>query len=119
MTRSLKKTAKPHRSAKRGSSAAVQADRGSVGSSFEEFLREEGVYEATQAVALKRVIAWALAQEMRRQGVTKSAMAKRMNTSRSQLDRLLDPNNADVMLDTLARAADALDRRLKVELIAA
>jgi len=90
-----------------------------IGSSFDDFLREEGTYEETQAVAIKRVIAWALAEAMEDQGLSKAEMARRMKTSRSQLDRLLDPENADVKLDTLARAAKATGRELRLELIAA
>ena len=82
-------------------------------------MREDGAFEETQAVAIKRVIAWALAQEMEKKNITKTAMAERMATSRSQLDRLLDPDNADVKLDTLSRAARAVDCELRVELIAA
>lgn len=95
------------------------AKRASIGSSFDDFLRGEGTYEATQALAIKRVIAWALAQEMEKKKITKTAMATRMATSRSQLDRLLDPENADVKLDTLSRAARAVDCELRVELVAA
>jgi DNA-binding Xre family transcriptional regulator len=93
--------------------------RASVGSSFDSFLHEEGTFDETQAIAIKRVIAWALAQEMRKKKITKTAMAERMATSRSQLDRLLDPENADVKLETLSRAARAVDCELRVELVAA
>lgn len=99
--------------------AAKTTKRGRIGSSFDDYLREEGTYEETQAVAIKRVLAWRLAQEMARQQITKAEMARRMETSRSQLDRLLDPNNADVKLDTLARAARAVDCELRLELAAA
>ena len=92
--------------------------RGEVGSSFDDFLREEGVYEETHAIAIKRVIAWALADEMQKQNITKAEMAKRLKTSRSQLDRLLDPNYTDVKLSSLTRAAHALDRELRIELVA-
>ena len=95
------------------------AKRARVGSSFDDFLREEGTFEETQSLAIKRVIAWALAQEMEKKSITKTAMAARMETSRSQLDRLLDPENADVKLDTLSRAARAVDCELRVELVAA
>lgn len=95
------------------------AKRARVGSSFDDFLREDGTFGETQAVAIKRVIAWALAQEMEKKKITKTAMAERMATSRSQLDRLLDPENADVKLDTLSRAARAVDCELRVELVAA
>lgn len=94
------------------------AKRASVGSSFDDFLRDDGAYEETQAVAIKRVLAWQLEQEMQKQNLTKTEMARRMETSRSQLDRLLDPDNADVKLDTLARAARAVNRKLRLELAA-
>ena len=89
-----------------------------MGSSFDDFLREEDAYEETQAVAIKRVLAYQLAEAMKAEGLTKVAMAERMGTSRSQLDRLLDPSKADVKLDTLARAARAVGRELKLELAA-
>ncbi|XBQ17576.1 MAG: Fis family transcriptional regulator [Oceanicaulis sp.] len=89
---------------------------GSIGSGFDAFLREEGLYEGVRAAAIKRVVAWQLAEEMKRQGVTKVEMARRMETSRSQLDRLLDPDNDKVELATLGRAARALGRELQIEL---
>ena len=92
--------------------------RSAIGSSFDEFLKGEGAFEETHAVAIKRVLAWRLIEEMKRQKVTKVEMARRMKTSRSQLDRLLDPNSADVRLDTLARAAKAVNRTLRIELAA-
>jgi antitoxin HicB len=84
------------------------------GSSFDSFLEEEGIREEVEAVAIKRVLAWQLEQEMKRQQKTKQAMAKQLRTSRSQLDRLLDPRNASVTLDTMSRAARALGKRLIV-----
>ena len=84
------------------------------GSSFDSFLEEEGIREEVEAVAIKRVLAWQLEQEMKRQQKTKRAMAKQLCTSRSQLDRLLDPRNASVTLDTMSRAARALGKRLIV-----
>jgi hypothetical protein len=96
--------------------ARRHARRGKVGSSFDALMRETGDYEAVTATALKRVLAWQIGQEMKAQGVTKTALAERMQTSRSQLDRLLDPNNDEVTLSTLARAAEALGREIKLEL---
>ena len=87
-----------------------------IGSSFDDFLKEEGIHEDVQAIAIKRVIAWQIAEAMKDQSITKVEMAKRMNTSRSQLDRLLDPNNDQVKLETLGRAARTLGRELRVEL---
>jgi hypothetical protein len=91
--------------------------KGRVGSSFDAFLKAEGRYEDTQAVAIKRVLAWQIEQAMKSGEVTKAEMARRMHTSRSQLDRLLDPANDAVSLETLSRAAHAVGRSLKVELV--
>jgi antitoxin HicB len=93
--------------------------KGRIGSRFDDFLREQGTYAQTQAVAIKRVLAWQLAEEMKKQKLTKSAMAKRMETSRSQLDRLLDPENAEVQLETLTRAARAVNCELHFQLTGA
>jgi antitoxin HicB len=82
------------------------------GSSFDSFLEEEGIREEVEAVAIKRVLAWQLEQAMREQQKTKHAMAKQLHTSRSQLDRLLDPHNVSVTLDTITRAARALGKRV-------
>jgi len=84
------------------------------GSSFDSFLEEEGIREEVEAVAIKRVLAWQLEQAMKRQQKTKQAMARQLRTSRSQLDRLLDPQNVAVTLDTMSRAARALGKRLIV-----
>src|SRR5213594_3727804 len=82
------------------------------GSTFDSFLEEEGIREEVEAVAIKRVLAWQLEQAMREQQKTKQAMAKQLHTSRSQLDRLLDPRNVSVTLDTITRAARALGKRV-------
>ena len=84
------------------------------GSSFDSFLEEEGIREEVEAVAIKRVLAWQLEQAMREQQKTKQAMAKQLHTSRSQLDRLLDPRNVSVTLDTITRAARALGKRVVI-----
>ena len=89
------------------------------GSSFDDFLRDEGTLEEAETIAIKRVIAWQLQQEMKRKRISKKAMASRLRTSRSQLDRLLDPKYSRVTLGTLARAAVALGKRLKVQVIEA
>ena len=91
--------------------------KGRIGSSFDAFLKAEGRYEDAQAVAIKRVLAWQIEQAMKSGEVTKAEMARRMHTSRSQLDRLLDPANHAVSLEMLARAAHAVGRSLKVELV--
>lgn len=87
-----------------------------IGSSFDGFLKEEGIYEDVTGRAIKCVLAWQIEQAMKAQGLTKSEMAKRMNTSRTQLDRLLDPDNDKVQLDTMRRAAAAVGRKLHLEL---
>jgi antitoxin HicB len=87
-----------------------------IGSSFDDFLKDEGIREEATTHAIKRVLAWQIQQAMSEQGITKSAMAKRMKTSRAQLDRLLDPNNDKVQLDTVQRAAAAVGRTLHLEL---
>ena len=86
------------------------------GSSFDSFLDEEGILEEAEAVAIKRVIAWQLSEAMRKTGTTKKAMAERLRTSRSQLDRLLDPHNPSVHLETITRAARALGKRVVISL---
>ena len=87
------------------------------GSSVDEWLKEEGIFEAVTAKAIKEVIAWQLAEVMKTQSITKTEMARRMNTSRFQLDRVLDPENAGVSLDTLSRAAAAIGRKVRLELV--
>jgi antitoxin HicB len=91
--------------------------KGRIGSSFDDFLKEEGIYAEVSARAIKRVIAHQLDALMQDKGLTKSALAKRMHTSRAQLDRLLDPDNESVTLDTLTRAARAVGRHLRMELV--
>ena len=86
-----------------------------VGSNFDDFLEEEGLLAETEAVAIKRVVAYQVAKMMEEQHISKTAMAKRMKTSRSALDRLLDPKNTSVTLQTLERAAHAINKRLRVE----
>jgi len=82
------------------------------GSTFDSFLEDEGIREEVEAVAIKRVLAWQLGRAMQKQQKTKQAMAKQLHTSRSQLDRLLDPRNVSVTLDTITRAARALGKRV-------
>jgi antitoxin HicB len=92
------------------------ARKRNIGSSFDSFLIEQGLHEEVTAVAMKRVISWQVAEAMKRSGVTKVAMAERMHTSRSLLDRLLDADDTGLTLDTLSRAASALDLRVHLEL---
>jgi antitoxin HicB len=88
-----------------------------VGSSLDEFLKEEGILAETRAVALKDAIAWQVQQTMQKEKITKVEMARRMRTSRAALDRLLAPGNASVTLQTLTRAARAVGRDLRIELV--
>ncbi len=90
---------------------------GRIGSSFDDFLKTEGIYETVTARAVKRVLARQLGELMKREEISKTELASRMKTSRAQLDRLLDPDNESVTLGTLARAAKAVGRNLRVELV--
>ncbi len=88
-----------------------------IGSLLDDFLKEEGVLEETRAVALKETLAWQVQQAMKKDKISKVEMARRMNTSRAALDRLLDPGNVSVTLQTLTRAARAVGRDLRIELV--
>jgi hypothetical protein len=88
-----------------------------IGSSLDDFLKEEGVLEETRAIALKDAVAWQVQRAMKKEKITKVEMAKRMRTSRAALDRLLAPGNASVTLQTLTRAARAIGRDLRIELV--
>ena len=94
----------------------TEEGKGKIGSPFDDFLKEEGIYEEVSARAIKRVLARQLDALMVDQKITKAELARRMKTSRAQLDRLLDPQNASVTLATLTRAAHAVGRNLRVEL---
>ncbi|MBU2600806.1 MAG: helix-turn-helix domain-containing protein [Actinobacteria bacterium] len=89
-----------------------------LGSDFDDFLREEGLLDEVESVAAKRVIAFEIAREMERAHITQSELARRMKTSRSAVERLLDPANPSVTLSTLERAAHAVGKRLKIQLTA-
>lgn len=89
-----------------------------IGSSLDTFLQEEAMLEAATAVALKRVIAWQIAEEMKAQKLTKTELAKRMHTSRAALNRLLDEDDPSLTLTTLASAAAALGRKVDIQLAA-
>jgi hypothetical protein len=82
-----------------------------IGSSLESFLKEEGIFESATLKAVKGVIAWQIAEEMKRQKINKSKMARLMDTSRAQLNRVLD-NTHDVTLDMITRAAAALNKEV-------
>jgi antitoxin HicB len=87
-----------------------------IGSSFDEFLEQEGLLQDAQAVAIKRVIAYQLAELMKEQALSKVELARRMRTSRAALDRLLDPENASVTLQTLQSAATAVGGKITIAL---
>jgi antitoxin HicB len=89
-----------------------------IGSNLDDFLNEDGLLAEAEAIAIKRVIAYRLEQAMQQQRLSKAELARRMGTSRSALDRLLDPDNPSVTLLTLERAAKALGQRIRIELAA-
>lgn len=88
-----------------------------VGSRFDDFLADEAMLEEATAVAVKRVLAWQIEQSMKAQHLSKKAMAERMHTSRSSLNRLLDERDTSLTLTTLASAADALGKTIRIELV--
>lgn len=88
-----------------------------LGSDFDDFLREEGLLEQAEAVATKRVLAYQISRAMEEQGMSKAAMARRMGTSRSSLDRLLDPKVPSVTLLTIEKTASVLGKRVRLEMI--
>ena len=90
-----------------------------IGSSFDDFLKEESLLESSTAIALKRVIAWQIAKEMKAQNLTKTELAKRMHTSLAALNRLLDEHDASLTLTTLASAAAALGKKVNLQLASA
>ena len=87
-----------------------------IGSSFDDFLQEDGILEEVNAVAVKRVLAWQIAQAMKEQNLTKTALAEKMHTSRASLNRLLDEEDTSLTLTTLTSAANALGKQIKIEL---
>ena len=89
-----------------------------IGSNFDDFLRDENIFEETQATAIKRVVAFQIQKIMEAKHITKSEMTSRMHIkSRTQLDRLLDPQNVSVTLLTLEKAANALGKKLRIQLV--
>ena len=87
-----------------------------IGSSLDDFLKEEGIYEETQAKVIKEVVAWQLAEAMKKKKISKARMALLLKTSRTQVDRLLDPKN-DITLSSLQRAAAIVGRRVSIKLV--
>ena len=90
--------------------------RKQMGSSIDDFLKEEGIFEETQAQAIKEVVAWQLAEAMKKQKISKNKMSTLLKTSRTQVDRLRDPRN-DITLSSLQRAAAMVGRRVSIELV--
>ncbi len=88
-----------------------------IGGSFEDFLKEEGILEKVEDVAIKRVIAMQLREEMKKKNISKTKLATKMHTSRSALNRLLDPEDEAITFKTLKRAASALNKRLVIQLV--
>ncbi len=88
-----------------------------IGSSFDDFLEEEGILAQADAVAIKRVIAFQLEETMQKEHITKTEMAKRMNTSRTAINRLLDPLNTSITLATIENAVAAMGKRLQIQII--
>jgi DNA-binding Xre family transcriptional regulator len=87
-----------------------------LGSSVDEFLKQEGIFEDAQALAIKEVVAWQLAVAMKSKKISKNKLAEILHTSRSQVDRLLDADD-DITLSSLQRAAEALGRKLVIEIV--
>jgi len=91
-------------------------DNPHLGSTLDDFLKEEGIYEEA-TTAIKEVIAWQLGEEMRKKSITKKRLAELIHTSRAQIDRILDPDKGNVTIETLQRAASLLGRHLRLELV--
>ena len=87
-----------------------------IGSSVDDFLKKEGFFEEAQAQAIKEVVAWQLAEAMKKKKISKNRLARLMKTSRTQIDRILDPKN-DITLGSLQRAAAMVGRRVMIELV--
>lgn len=88
-----------------------------IGSDFDDFMKEAGHYDEAQAIAVKRVLAYQLERDMQKVKLTKAAMARRMGTTRAQLDRLLNPENPSTTLQTLVKAAGAVGKRIKISFV--
>ncbi len=95
----------------------VKFKKARVGTRLEDFLEEEGILEEATAKAIKEVIAWQLAQEMKAKRMTKKRLAELMKTSRAQVDRILDPEKGNVTIETLQRAAAMVGRKVRLELV--
>ena len=94
-----------------------EIEAGCVGSSFDDFLEDEGILDEVTEIAVKRVLAYQSTEEMKAKKITKAALARQMQTSRSQIDRLLDPEREGVTLGTIIKAARVVGRRLELQLV--
>ena len=88
-----------------------------MGSTFDDFLEEEGIQAECSAIAIKRVIAWQFRSFMENGAISKSALARKMSTSRTAIDRLLDPTNSSISLITMEKAARVLGKKLEIRLV--
>ena len=95
----------------------VKSKNKNMGSNFDDYLKEEGIYEECRAIALKRVISYQLADAMKTNHISKSKMAKLMHTNRTAIDRILDSENDSITLLTIAKAASVLGKKIRFELI--
>jgi antitoxin HicB len=109
--------AERRKAARRASKAAAKGLNKHRGSSIDAFLKEEGVFEEFQARAIKEVIAWQLAEAMKERKLSKRRLAQMMRTSRTQVDRVLDPADGNVTIETLQRAAALVGRKVQLELV--
>jgi antitoxin HicB len=91
-------------------------NKDSIGTSLDEFLDEESLLDDAEAIAVKRVIAWQVQEEMKKQHVSKTLLAKRMRTSRAVIDRILDPKNTSLTLKNIEKTARALNMHLEIRL---
>jgi predicted XRE-type DNA-binding protein len=95
----------------------LKAKKRNIGGDFDDFLKEEGIYEECHATALKRVLSFRFQEVMKQLELTKTGLAEQMGTSRSALDRLLDPENPSVTLDTIVRAAKATGQHVELRIV--
>ncbi len=95
----------------------MKLNKNSIGSSFNDFLEEENILADSEAVAIKRVIAFEVEKAMKEEHITKTEMAKRMNTSRSSITRLLDPFNDSITLATIESAVAAIGKRVQIQIV--
>ena len=94
----------------------MNKDNKHIGSDFDDFLEEEGILQDVELVAVKRIVAFQITERMKAESISKTAMAAKMKTSRSSLERLLDPENLGVTIKTLGRAAEVLGKRVTISL---